>query len=32
VNEKRQKLSNRRDGVALEDFRAEGYLAEAMRN
>ena len=32
VNEKRQKLSKRRDRVALEDFRAEGYLAEAMRN
>jgi glutamyl-tRNA synthetase len=32
VNEKRQKLSNRRDRVALEDFQAEGYLAEAMRN
>ena len=32
VNEKRQKLSKRRDRVAMEDFRAEGYLAEAMRN
>lgn len=32
VNEKRQKLSKRRDRVALEDFRAEGYVAEAMRN
>jgi glutamyl-tRNA synthetase len=32
VNEKRQKLSKRRDRVALEDFRAEGYLAEAFRN
>lgn len=32
VNEKRQKLSKRRDRVALEDFRAEGYLSEAMRN
>jgi glutamyl-tRNA synthetase len=32
VNEKRQKLSKRRDKVALEDFRDEGYLAEAMRN
>jgi glutamyl-tRNA synthetase len=32
VNEKRQKMSKRRDRVALEDFRAEGYLAEAMRN
>jgi glutamyl-tRNA synthetase len=32
VNEKRQKLSKRRDKVALEEYRAEGYLAEAMRN
>jgi glutamyl-tRNA synthetase len=32
VNEKRQKLSKRRDRVALEDFRDEGYLALAMRN
>ncbi len=32
VNEKRQKLSKRRDKVALEDFRDEGYLASAMRN
>ncbi len=32
VNDKRQKLSKRRDRVALEDFRAEGYVAEAMRN
>ena len=32
VNEKRQKLSKRRDKVALEDFRSEGYLADAMRN
>jgi len=32
VNEKRQKLSKRRDRVALEDFRDEGYLAEAIRN
>ncbi|MEV0134687.1 glutamate--tRNA ligase [Dactylosporangium sp. NPDC050688] len=32
VNERRQKLSKRRDRVAMEDFRAEGYLAEAMRN
>jgi glutamyl-tRNA synthetase len=32
VNEKRQKLSKRRDKVALEDYRAEGYLAAAMRN
>jgi glutamyl-tRNA synthetase len=32
VNEKRQKLSKRRDKVALEAYRFEGYLAEAMRN
>jgi glutamyl-tRNA synthetase len=32
VNEKRQKLSKRRDRVAVEDFRDEGYLADAMRN
>jgi glutamyl-tRNA synthetase len=32
VNEKRQKLSKRRDKVALEAFRDEGYLADAMRN
>jgi glutamyl-tRNA synthetase len=32
VNEKRQKISKRRDKVALESFRDEGYLAEAMRN
>ena len=32
VNEKRQKLSKRRDKVALEDYRDEGYLADAMRN
>ena len=32
VNEKRQKLSKRRDRVALESFRDEGYLASAMRN
>ncbi len=32
VNEQRQKLSKRRDLLALEDYRAEGYLAEAMRN
>src|SRR3954471_24180890 len=32
VNEKRRKLSKRRDRVELEDFRAEGYLPEAMRN
>jgi glutamyl-tRNA synthetase len=32
VNEKRQKLSKRRDRVALEAYRDEGYLAAAMRN
>jgi glutamyl-tRNA synthetase len=32
VNERRQKMSKRRDKVALEGFREEGYLAEAMRN
>jgi glutamyl-tRNA synthetase len=32
VNEKRQKLSKRRDPVALEGYRDEGYLPEAMRN
>src|SRR5205823_6982778 len=31
-NEKRQKLSKRRDKVALESYRDEGYLADAMRN
>jgi glutamyl-tRNA synthetase len=32
VNEQRKKLSKRRDKVALEAFRDEGYLAAAMRN
>jgi glutamyl-tRNA synthetase len=32
VNERRQKLSKRRDPVALEDYRNQGYLPEAMRN
>lgn len=32
VNEKRQKLSKRRDKVSLEAYRDEGYLASAMRN
>jgi glutamyl-tRNA synthetase len=32
VNERRQKLSKRRDKVALESYRDEGYLAEAMVN
>ncbi|MGW2539891.1 glutamate--tRNA ligase [Kitasatospora sp. NPDC001574] len=32
VNEKRQKLSKRRDKVALEDYLAEGYLPQALVN
>jgi glutamyl-tRNA synthetase len=32
VNEKRQKISKRRDKTALESYRDEGYLASAMRN
>ena len=32
VNERRQKLSKRRDDVAMESYRARGYVAEAMRN
>lgn len=32
VNEQRKKLSKRRDKVALEQYRAEGYLAAAMVN
>ena len=32
VNEKRQKLSKRRDKVALESYRDEGYLSDAVRN
>jgi glutamyl-tRNA synthetase len=32
VNEKRQKLSKRRDPVAVEDYRDQGYLPEAMVN
>lgn len=32
VNESRKKLSKRRDKVALEQFRDEGYLAVAMVN
>jgi glutamyl-tRNA synthetase len=32
VNEARQKLSKRRDKVALEQYRDEGYLADAMVN
>jgi glutamyl-tRNA synthetase len=32
VNEKRQKLSKRRDPVAVELYRDQGYLPEAFRN
>ena len=32
VNEARKKLSKRRDKVALESYRDDGYLAEAMVN
>jgi glutamyl-tRNA synthetase len=32
VNEQRKKLSKRRDKVALEQYREEGFLAEAMVN
>jgi glutamyl-tRNA synthetase len=32
LNESRKKLSKRRDKVAVEDFRDEGYLPEAFRN
>ncbi len=32
VNEKRQKLSKRRDPVAMEMYREQGYLADAMKN
>jgi glutamyl-tRNA synthetase len=32
VNEARKKLSKRRDKVALEQYREEGYLADAMVN
>ncbi len=32
LNDARQKLSKRRDKVAVEDYRDEGYLPEAMRN
>jgi len=32
VNERRQKLSKRRDRVAVEDYREMGYLPEAMVN
>lgn len=32
VNEQRKKLSKRRDKVAVEDYREQGYLPEAMVN
>ena len=32
VNEQRKKLSKRRDKVSLEQFRDEGYMADAMVN
>jgi glutamyl-tRNA synthetase len=32
LNEARKKLSKRRDKVAVEDYRDEGYLLEAFRN
>jgi glutamyl-tRNA synthetase len=32
VNQKRQKISKRRDRVAVEDYRAQGFLPEAMVN
>ncbi len=32
VNEQRKKLSKRRDKVAVEQFRGEGFLAEALVN
>lgn len=32
VNEQRKKLSKRRDKVAVEQFRAEGYLADGLVN
>lgn len=32
VNEKRQKLSKRRDDVSVGDYRARGFLPDAMRN
>jgi len=32
VNERRQKLSKRRDPVAMEMYREQGYLPAAMRN
>src|SRR4029079_14364331 len=32
VNEGRKKLSKRRDDVSVADYKAKGYLPEAMRN
>ena len=32
VNERRKKLSKRRDAVAVESYRDQGYLPEALRN
>ena len=32
VNEKRQKISKRRDRVAIEDYRSQGFLPEPMVN
>jgi glutamyl-tRNA synthetase len=32
VNEQRKKLSKRRDDVSVEDYKARGFLPEAMRN
>lgn len=32
INEKKQKLSKRHGDVSVEDFKAKGYLAEAMVN
>lgn len=32
VNEQKKKLSKRRDDVSVADYRARGYLPEAMRN
>ncbi len=32
LNDSRKKLSKRRDKVAVEDYRDEGYLPEALRN
>ena len=32
VNEQRKKLSKRKDPVAVESYRDQGYLPEAFRN